>query len=159
MRDDVPLKPYRQRLALFTRTGGNFGSVLRHTYQPFIILTTFPSVTFVAIVYGSLLAWLAIVLNVQATYFTLPPYNFSSAGVGLLNLATLIGCILGGYFSGPFSDYTIKYLARRNGGLYEPEMRLWLAFPNMLIAPAGYLMFGLSIAKVCYFVSDIVYVY
>lgn len=148
IRDDIPMRPYRERLALFTRTGSSFKSVFRHTYQPFIILATFPGVAFVALVYGSLLAWLAIVLNVQATYFTLPPYNFSSSGVGLLNIPTLLGCILGGYFGGHFSDYTIKWLARRNGGLYEPEMRLWLAFPSIVITPAGYLMFGLSIAKV-----------
>ncbi|KAJ4147238.1 hypothetical protein LMH87_001776 [Akanthomyces muscarius] len=147
IRDDIPMRSYRERLALFTRTGSSFKSVFRHTYQPFIILATFPGVAFVALVYGSLLAWLAIVLNVQATYFTLPPYNFSSSGVGLLNIPTLLGCILGGYFGGHLSDYTIKWLARRNGGLYEPEMRLWLAFPSIVIAPAGYLMFGLSIAK------------
>lgn len=148
IRDDIPIKSYRERLALFTRTGGTFNNVIRHTYQPFVILATFPAVTFVAIVYGSLLAWLAIVLNVQATYFTLSPYNFSSAGVGLLNLPTLIGCVLGGFFGGHLSDYSIKWLARRNGGLYEPEMRLWLAFPSILIAPAGYFMFGISITKV-----------
>lgn len=150
LREDIPLKSYRQRLALFTSTGGSWVSLLRHTYQPFIIIATFPGVTYVALVYGSLLAWLAIVLNVQATYFTMEPYNFSSAGVGLLNLPTLIGCILGGFFGGQLSDYSIIWLARRNGGLYEPEMRLWLALPSLLITPAGYLMFGLSIANVCH---------
>ncbi|EGX93835.1 Major facilitator superfamily transporter [Cordyceps militaris CM01] len=147
IRLDIPLRPYRARLALFTRTDSSPRSLFRHVYQPFIILATFPGVAFVALVFGSLLAWLAIALNVQATYFTMPPYNFSSSGVGLLNIPTLIGCLLGGLFGGHLSDYSIKWLARRNGGLYEPEMRLWLAFPAILIAPAGYFMFGFSIAK------------
>ncbi|KAJ3497067.1 hypothetical protein NLG97_g2186 [Lecanicillium saksenae] len=147
LRNDIPLKSYRQRLALFTKTGGNFKNVFRHTYQPFIILATLPGVAFVAIVFGSLLTWLAIVINAQATYFTMPPYNFSSVGVGLLNIPILIGCVLGGYFSGQLSDFSIKRLARRNGGLYEPEMRLWLAFPGIIITPAGYFMFGLTLAK------------
>ncbi|KAJ6786959.1 hypothetical protein PWT90_04596 [Aphanocladium album] len=147
IRDDVPMKSYKERLALFTKTGGNFRNIFRHVYQPFVILFTLPGVAFVAIVYGSLLTWLAIVINTQATYFTLPPYNFSSVGVGLLNLPVLLGCILGGYFGGHLSDYSIKWLAKRNGGLYEPEMRLWLAFPCLLITPAGYFMFGLSMAR------------
>jgi hypothetical protein len=87
---------------------------------------------------------------VQAIYFTLPPYNFSSSGVGLLNIPTFIGSILGGFFGGQLSDYSIQWLARRNGGVYEPEMRLWLALPSVVIIPAGYFMFGLSVSQAGY---------
>ncbi|KAH7147086.1 major facilitator superfamily domain-containing protein [Dactylonectria estremocensis] len=134
---DIPLKSYCSgSSALFI-----------HIYRPFILLFTFPGVAFVALVYGSQLAWLAILLNVQAIYFTLPLYNFSSSGVGLLNIPTFISSILGGFFSRQLSDYSIQWLARRNGGVYEPEMRLWLALPTILITPAGYFMFGLSVSQ------------
>ncbi|KAJ5900285.1 major facilitator superfamily domain-containing protein [Penicillium subrubescens] len=144
---DIPLKSYWQRMSLFTTASGGSNALFIHIYRPFIILFTFPGVAFVALVYGSLLAWLAILLNVQAIYFTLPPYNFSSSGVGLLNIPTCIGSILGGFFGGQLSDYNIQWLARRNGGVYEPEMRLWLALPAILITPAGYFMFGFSVSQ------------
>ncbi|OAQ64335.2 major facilitator superfamily transporter [Pochonia chlamydosporia 170] len=147
IRSDIPIKSYKQRMSLFTTTDYGLGSVLRHTYQPFVVITTFPGVSFVALLYGSLLAWLAIVLSVQGIYFTLPPYSFSSSGVGLLNVPTFVGSLLGGFYGGQLSDYSIQWLARRNGGLYEPEMRLWLALPTILITPAGYFMFGLSMAE------------
>lgn len=111
-------------------------------------MLTFPGVAFVSLVYGTLLAWQAIVQSVSGIYFTLPPYNFSSSAVGLLNLPSFIGCVLGGSFAGQLSDYSIRRLARRNGGVYEPEMRLWLALPSLLIAPAGYFLFGYSVSKV-----------
>ncbi|KAH6976858.1 major facilitator superfamily domain-containing protein [Ilyonectria destructans] len=144
---DIPLKSYWQRMSLFTTASGGSSALFIHIYRPFILLFTFPGVAFVALVYGSQLAWLAILLNVQAIYFTLPPYNFSSSGVGLLNIPTFIGSILGGFFGGQLSDYSIQWLARRNGGVYEPEMRLWLALPTILITPAGYFMFGLSVSQ------------
>ncbi|CAH0020411.1 unnamed protein product, partial [Clonostachys rhizophaga] len=128
---DIPLKSYWQRMSLFTTASGGSSALFIHIYRPFLILFTFPGVAFVALVHGSQLAWLAILLNVQAIYFTLPPYNFSSSGVGLLNIPTFIGSILGGFFGGQLSDYSIQWLARRNGGVYEPEMRLWLALPSV----------------------------
>ncbi|KAG8408613.1 hypothetical protein J3459_010915 [Metarhizium acridum] len=38
-------------------------------------------------------------------------------------------------------------MARRNRGLYEPEMRLWLAVPGAVLLSAGVLMFGIGIAN------------
>ena len=156
MHDEAPVadhspkrQSYWRRMFCFQSTGDSLGAVFRHTYQPFIVTFTFPGVAFVALVYGSALTWLAVVLNVQAIYFIQPPYNFSSAGVGLMNIPTLIGCILGSIFGGPFSDFEIRRLAKRNGGIYEPEMRLYLAIPALLIMPAGYFMFGLTLAKAC----------
>ena len=45
------------------------------------------------------------------------------------------------------SDWLIIRLSRRNNGIYEPEMRLWLTVPNIFILPAGMLMFGLPMAR------------
>lgn len=148
VRTDIPLKSYWQRMPLFTTTASGFDTVLRHTYQPFIVISTFPGVAFVTLLYGSLLAWLAIVLSLQGIYLILPPYNFSSSGVGLFGVPTFIGSVLGGFYGGQLSDYSIQWLAKRNGGLYEPEMRLWLALPTILITPAGYFLFGLSLSEV-----------
>jgi hypothetical protein len=52
------------------------------------------------------------------------PYNFSTTATGLMFLSALIGSIFG-YFTGVFADTIVVFLARRNGGVKEPEMRLW----------------------------------
>jgi MFS family permease len=76
---------------------------------------------------------------------TLPPYNFDSAQIGLMSLPSFIGTTLGALLIGPISDRSILYLAHRNHGVYEPEMRLWAMAPFVPFVPAGALMFGIGL--------------
>lgn len=144
----ILLKTYRQRMVLVTPTRGSSKSFLRHTYQPFILLFTIPAVTFTALQYGFLLAWLSVLATTEATYFAYPPYNFSSIGIGLLSLPAFIGATLGGVYGGPLSDWSIIYFTKRNNGIYEPEMRLYLSIFPALAGPAGLFLYGLSTAAV-----------
>ncbi|KAM0440038.1 hypothetical protein ACHAPT_001141 [Fusarium lateritium] len=138
-------KSYRERLAWVTKTDG---TMLHDFYEPVVVLFTFPAVAYTAITYGSLLAWFAILISTQSTYLFLPPYNFSAVGVGLMNLAPFVGSIPGVFFGGYLNDKSIVWLSKRNNGIYEPEMRLWLALPMAVITPAGILIFGLGLNSV-----------
>lgn len=138
-------KSYWKRLALVTKTDEPFG---RHVYRPFVILFTFPAVMYTALIYGLLLAWLSVISTVQSTYLPYPPYNFSAAGVGLFNLPPLIGAIVGSGLGGPLNGRWALWMAQRNRGVFEPEMRLWLSFPAIIACPAGILLFGLGLAEV-----------
>jgi MFS family permease len=140
----IPMKTYKERLAFVTKTEG---SILHHFYQPIIVLFTFPAVTYTALTYGLILATFAIMTSVQATYLVLPPYNFGPDGVGLMNLPPFIGSIFGFVVGGWLNDYSAKWLSKRNKGIFEPEMRLWLALPAALFIPAGILMFGIGLAR------------
>lgn len=75
-----------------------------------------------------------------------PPYNFSSSMVGVTYLAPLLGAIIGGYVAGPLSDRYTLYLAHRNGGIREPEHRLWGVAAYTTCLTAGLLMWGLGAA-------------
>ena len=142
---EIQPKTYWQRLALITPSSG---SVAQHFWQPVIVLFTFPAVTYTAMTYGSILAWFAIMTSVQATYLLEPPYNFTAIGIGLMNLPPFIGAFIGFFVGGWLNDQSIIWLAKRNRGVFEPEMRLWMALPAALFLPAGILMFGLGLANV-----------
>lgn len=43
---------------------------------------------------------------------------------------------------GMLSDQLVIYLARRNGGVKEPEMRLYMLIPSFVLAAAGYMLYG-----------------
>jgi hypothetical protein len=144
----IPMRTYRQRLAFTTATKGPFSLIFRHTYQPFWILFTFPAAAYTALQYGSILAWFSVLATTEATYFYLPPYNFGPIGIGLLNLPAFLGCILGAIWGGPVSDWSILFFAKRNKGIYEPEMRLWLAIFPVFVGPAGLFLYGYSLAAV-----------
>ena len=144
----IPLKSYRQRLSIMTNTPGNTSTFIRHVYQPFIVLCLFPAVAFTAIQYGFGASWIAVLATTQATLFPAPPYLFGPSSIGLLNLPPFIGSILGSVWGGPLSDLSILWLARRNKGVYEPEMRLHMMIIPALATPIGLFMYGFSVAKV-----------
>lgn len=150
---EIKPKTYFERMALVTPTNE---SLLPHFWQPIETLFTFPAVTYAAITYGSTLAWFAMMTSLQATYMLMPPYNFNAIGIGLMNLAPFVGAVLGFPVGGYLSDKSILWLSKKNGGIYEPEQRLWLALPSVVLGPASILLFGLGLAYVCYTIAPLV---
>jgi len=138
----IPRKTYLQKLSLTTTSLGGFAKFARHSYQPFQILFTIPAVAYMSLVYGFMIAWSTTQTTTLSSYMTLPPYNFDAAAIGLMSLPAFIGISLGSLVCGPLADRVILVLARRNGGIYEPEMRLWVMAPFVPFVPAGALMFG-----------------
>jgi MFS family permease len=138
-------KTYFQRIALVTTTPG---SIAHYFYQPVVVLFCFPAVTYVAITYGVILASFAIMTAIQSVYLLDPPYNFGPNGIGLMNLAPFLGACIGFAISGFLSDRSIMVLSKRNGGVYEPEMRLWPALVSIMMLPGGILIFGIGLAQV-----------
>jgi MFS family permease len=146
----IPQKSYWQRMALWTTSEGDWRMFLHHFYQPLVILVTFPAVSYTALQYGAALAWYSVVGVSRSTYFPKPPYNFSTMGIGLLNLAPFIGCILAPFISGLLSDWSIQYFAKRNNGVYEPEMRLYVIIIPTVLVPVGLFLYGYSLAEVIF---------
>lgn len=148
----LPRKTYRQRMALYTKSEG---TIKHHFHQPITILFTFPAATYAALTYGMLLACLALMSSISATYMLQPPYNFGPSGVGLINLAPFTGSAIGFFVGGPLNDFTITWLAKRNKGIYEPEMRLWVGLAAAILLPAGLIIFGVAIQRVRFEISSL----
>ncbi|TKA34217.1 hypothetical protein B0A50_00197 [Salinomyces thailandicus] len=141
----IPRKTYRQRLSVTTVSPGSFATFARHIYQPFVILCTFPAVAYMSLVYGVMTAWSIIMTVTLSAWMLGPPWNFSSAQIGLMSLPPFVGMTLGSLICGPMSDWTILWLARRNSGIFEPEMRLWVMAPFMPFLPLGAFLFGYAL--------------
>jgi MFS family permease len=141
----IPEKPYCQKLALWTNSPIPFSEAAKHCYQPFLILFSIPGVFFMALVYGVMTACTTVPVTTLSSVMTLPPYNFGASQIGLMGLPPFIGTTLGALICGPLSDSIALSLARRNGGIFEPEMRLWLAIAFTPLVPAGLFMFGIGL--------------
>lgn len=139
-------KSFRQRLALLTTTPET--PLVRHAYQPFLLLITFPAVTYTALMYGANLAWFSCLSITSSTYLLSPPYNFGAWGVGLFSLAPFTGSVIAAFFGGPLTDWYILKMAKRNGGVFEPEMRLHLALSCLIATPAGMFCYGFGLTNV-----------
>lgn len=126
------------------------------THEPLWKLTmaplsvvAFPHVLFTALQFASGIAWLVLMLTSTSVIFSAPPYLFTTQGVGNMSLGPLIGNVFGALYGGPISDWSIKRFARRNGGVFEPEMRLWIVMPPTLFMAGGLCMFGVTAGQVC----------
>lgn len=143
---NIHQKTYWQRLAITTTSPGPFSHFARHAWQPIQILFTIPAVAFMSLIYGVMLVWTTVMVTVLSSWMALPPYNFNASSIGLMSLPSFIGTTLGTLIAAPMSDALILYLSRRNNGIYEPEMRLWVMVPFIPFVPAGAFMFGFGLA-------------
>ncbi|KAB8200172.1 major facilitator superfamily domain-containing protein [Aspergillus parasiticus] len=111
----------------------------------FFLTFQFPVVVLAVIGYSFLWYWwvLSVITMVPAAYATYSPLI-----QGLLFLGLFIGTLVSEVCcSGRLSDYIVKLLARKNEGVRVPEMRLWLAYPAILITAVGLIVWGISIDK------------
>lgn len=142
--ESIPPATYRQRLRWVTYSSESLWKI---AYFPAYIILL-PHVLFSAIQYAAGIAWLVIMASIIPIVFTMPPYNFNTDGIGLMNLGPFVGNLLGSFYSGLLSDRSVRWLARRNGGYYEPEMRLYLLLPPALFMAGGIIMFGTTADRV-----------
>lgn len=105
-------------------------------------LFAYPAVFYGAVAFGTSLAFLLAGLTVNPSIYQAPPYNFSPAVNGLINIPSFIGHVLGAFAGGWLTDKIAEIQARKNNGVFEPEFRLMALILPLFIYPAGCLMFS-----------------
>ncbi|KAM0330846.1 hypothetical protein ACHAQA_003801 [Verticillium albo-atrum] len=140
---DIPMKSYRQRLRLVTKTS----EALPKTFMLPIRVICLPHIAFTALQFASGVCWLLMLLVGTSIVFSAPPYSFNTAGIGYMALGPFVGNIFGSIYGGVFADWLVVRLARRNGGIFEPEMRLYPLFLSTVTMSGGLIMFGVTAAR------------
>ena len=138
----------------FSQTLRPWNGRLRHddwlkvAIRPFILFA-YPAILWSTLVYSLSVGWLIVLSETMSTIFRTPAYtyNFSALGTGLIYISPFIGGILGTAVAGKVSDIIVRFLARRNGGIYEPEFRLLMALPVAITTSIGLMGFGWSAAE------------
>ncbi|KAG2416233.1 hypothetical protein HFD88_007426 [Aspergillus terreus] len=140
-----PRRPYTQRVTWRGHASDlNMRDYWKQVWRPFVLLFRIPAVAFVAVQYSLMLCWVAVLATTQPILFAAPPYNFSSIGVGNINIAPFAGAVVGSVFGGPLNDYYVVWLARRRSGIYDPEMRLHMLLAPLIITPLGLFFWSLK---------------
>ncbi|KAK4177530.1 major facilitator superfamily domain-containing protein [Triangularia setosa] len=109
-----------------------------------LILLSYPAVLWSSIVYACSVGWLIVISESMAVIYREEVYDFDALQTGLVYISPFIGGVLGTAVAGRVSDVIVKAMARRNGGLYEPEFRLIMAFPVAITTVIGLMGFGWS---------------
>lgn len=133
------LKPYSGRLSK--------DNWFRVAFRPFILFA-YPSILWSTVVYSLSVGWLIVLSeSVSEIYQNRSTYNFTSLQTGLVYLSPFIGGILGTAVAGKVSDLIVRWLSRKNDGVYEPEFRLVMAIPVAVCTTIGLMGYGWSAAE------------
>lgn len=133
----------------FVQTLKPWNGQLRHenwfkvALRPFILFA-YPAILWSALVYSLSIGWLIVLSESVSEIYRTKHYHFSSLGVGLVYVSPFVGGILGTVVAGKVSDFIVKAMSRRNGGVYEPEFRLVMAIPVAISTCIGLMGFGWS---------------
>lgn len=141
---------YWKRMALITPAynlkGWGFKQYLEHI-KINLKMFCFPGILLSGMFWGMQNVFLSFYLTTEDTFFYNEPYNYSNAGVALMNIPCLIGAVIGCIYAGTISDYIVLWMARRNKGVVEAEFRLYFIFLAAFFGSAGLLMFGIGAAR------------
>ncbi|KAM0812530.1 putative Major facilitator superfamily domain-containing protein [Seiridium cardinale] len=136
----IPRKSYIARLNPYSTT---------YTDEPLwklilgpILILYHPAVIWAVLLMAFPTLWLIMINLVTAQIFSVPPYNLDTAQLGYFAAGPTIGGAVGSLIAGGVSDPIIKFFTRRNGGVYEPEFRLFLIIPALVLSCVGYFLFG-----------------
>ncbi|OAQ87611.1 major facilitator superfamily transporter [Purpureocillium lilacinum] len=139
-RPPPPPNSYRQRMRFITPSSE---SLWRNYLTPFK-MAVFPHVLFAAVQCANVITFLVYLASVNSIVFSGAPYNFSTAGVGLMFVGPFIGNMIGSVYGGLLGDMVVVRLARKNNGVFEPEMRLYILILPAILVGAGLMVFGVA---------------
>ncbi|BGO98281.1 hypothetical protein NBRC10513v2_002673 [Rhodotorula toruloides] len=131
-----PRKSYLQILSPVSYWGRV--NVFKLILRPFPFFLS-PVVWLGFFVYGLTTVWLVVLSICSSIIFGAPPYHFNATQTGLTSIGPLVGSIPATVIAGPLCDYIATWMARANGGTFEPEFRLTLIFPSFLLEFFGFI--------------------
>lgn len=139
----APSKTYRQSLKPWNGRLAK-DKWLKVMVRPFILFA-YPAVLWSSMAYALAVGWLIVLSeSIAHIYQNRESYNFTALQVGLVYISPFIGGVLGTAVAGKVSDLIVRFMARRNDGVYEPEFRLVMAIPITISTVIGLMGFGWS---------------
>jgi hypothetical protein len=113
--------------------------------RPFTLLAS-PVLLWATLLFTTCISWLVGISVTISQIFSAPPYNFTVAQVGLTNLSSFVASLLATIVAEPLTDGIARFMARRNGGVYEPEFRLPILISYLVFTTVGFFAWGQSAA-------------
>ncbi|KAK5444274.1 hypothetical protein LTS15_010389 [Exophiala xenobiotica] len=149
-------RPWHLRLAPFN---GTFTKtpIVKLVFAPFLVCAN-PAVLWSMLTVAFPVLWVVGISLVIAQIFSAPPYLLTAKELGYMSAGPIVLGTLANLACGLISDSSAKWLSRRNGGVYEPEFRLFLIIGLAICSALGYYLMGYVItqgasavaASVCY---------
>ncbi|KAH6631550.1 major facilitator superfamily domain-containing protein [Chaetomium tenue] len=138
-----PKVTFKQSLALFNgrKTDESFWKLLLRPLPLFLQ----PAFLWACLIQGLMIGWTVFIGVILAQFFIGPPLWWSEVKTGYAYTAAFVGAIVGFLIAGALSDWSARFMTKLNNGIYEPEFRILLVIPQMILGCAGLYGFGVTV--------------
>ncbi|KAK4121709.1 MFS general substrate transporter [Parathielavia appendiculata] len=143
-----PKATFVQSLALFNgrKTDESFWKLLLRPLPLFLQ----PAFAWACLIQGLMIGWTVFIGVILAQFFLSTPLWWGEVKTGYAYTSAFIGAILGFVVAGLLSDWSAKKMTKWNGGVYEPEFRIVLVIPQMILGCAGLYGWGITVDGLLY---------
>ncbi|KAK7415939.1 hypothetical protein QQX98_005512 [Neonectria punicea] len=138
-------EPYSRKLRIF-RGRVSDAKFFSDMLSPFRLMA-YPAVLYSAIINGFCTALVIATGLLSTILLTQPPYNLTPTSLGLVNIPPFLVGLIAAPAAGWMADAVAKTLARRNGGVFEPEFRIVLMVVGAPIFISSFIGFGESVTR------------
>ncbi|QIW99570.1 hypothetical protein AMS68_005088 [Peltaster fructicola] len=142
---ELPKKTFAQELNPWSGTSKD-ASLLELFIRPWPLIV-YPAVVYAFLAYAVTLAWVVAVNILNSFILQAPPYKWSPSINGLINIAGIIGNLIGAFAGGWCVDRYSDWRSKKNGGVFQPESRLHMMWIPTIIVMAGCLTWGYAQAE------------
>lgn len=140
----IPQKAsFAQSLALFNgrKTDEQFWKLLLRPLPLFLQ----PAFLWACLIQGCMIGWTVFIGVILAQFFLATPLWWNEVQTGYAYTAAFIGALIGFVIAGILSDWSAKLMTKWNNGVYEPEFRIVLVIPQMILGCAGLYGWGKTV--------------
>lgn len=103
-----------------------------------------PGILWACLIQGTLIGWTVFLGIILGAIMLGPPLFFSEVQTGYMYTGAFVGAVIGFVISGVLADSVPNWMTKKNRGVYEPEFRLPLVIPMLILGCAGLYGFGIT---------------
>ncbi|KAI6887647.1 serine/threonine kinase 16 [Hortaea werneckii] len=103
-----------------------------------------PGILWACLTQGTIIGWTVLIGIVLGGIMLGPPLWFNEVETGYMYTGAFVGAVVGFILAGLLSDSSARFMAKRNNGVYEPEFRIVLVIPMLILGCAGLYGFGIT---------------
>ncbi|KAL3467149.1 major facilitator superfamily domain-containing protein [Aspergillus heterothallicus] len=109
-------------------------------YHPLTLLLQ-PTVSIPAFAYAMVFLFGSVLITVEVPQLLQEKFALNEEQLGLQFIGVIIGTILGEQIGGSMSDFWMRRRSRKLNAKAEPEFRLWLSYPGVILTIVGVIVF------------------
>lgn len=117
-----------------------------HVLRGQLIMLRYPACWLPAFWFAWTFSWSVGISTIITIHFRCY-YHLTAPNVNLVYIGPLVGAVLGELAGGPFGDFVVRRLTRRNHGQRRPEMRLHAMYPALVCIVVGLVVFGVTLQQ------------